>query len=281
MKLTYVSVHWLLPFALMSALMVYGRGNWAAPLEVGEQTVNVPHLNGSPLRVETANGSITVTKVNRADVRVVAKISALSDERLAAAKIVATRFGDNMLMVNCQWPGGQPKSQEACSFEVQIPDAAGVSLITENGNLCVSEFAGVADLLATNGNITVRHHAGPVRVATTNGTITISEAAGAVKAETSNGAISIALAPGSAGPIKASGVNAMIDLALGRSFVGSLSLSAMNGMVNVDPSINARVVSGDPHETQLDFGDADQKSSAVTINGMIHVTADSSLTAAE
>jgi hypothetical protein len=271
MKSLYVLYPQLLVAALLAYLVASGGNNGLAPLLDGEQTLTVPHVTGAPLMVDTAIGSITVKKSNRADVQITAKISAISAERLAAAKIVTTRGVDDTLTVRCQWPDGQPKPREACSFEVEVPDAVGVTLNSENGNVTASDLAGQAHLLTTNGNVEVDRHAGPVRAVTTNGTITVSEVGGAVKAFTANGAVDIALAPNAAGPIDADGVNSTIKLTVGHAFTGNLSLGATNGSVSVDPSLEARASGNDPHEMRIAFGNGDQKSSATTVNGTVRV----------
>jgi hypothetical protein len=271
MKSLYVLYPQLLVAAFLAYLVASGGSNGRAPLADGEQILTVAHVTGAPLVVDTANGSITVKKGNRADVQIVAKISALSAERLAAAKIVTSRGVDDTLTVRCQWPGGQPKPREACSFEVEIPDAVGVTLYSENGNVRASDLAGQAHLLTTNGNVEVDRHAGPVRAVTTNGTVTLSEVAGPVKAFTANGAIDVALAPNAVGPIDADGVNSTIKLTVGHAFAGNLTLGATNGSVSIDPSLEARATGNDPHEMQIAFGSGDQKSSATTINGNVRV----------
>jgi DUF4097 and DUF4098 domain-containing protein YvlB len=276
MRLTYVGIHWLLSTALVATLMVANSCYLTTGLVNGELSTTTPHVAGMPLRVDTANGSINVAKADRRDVAIVAKVSALNAERLAATKISATRLGDGTLMIQCNWPGGQPESREVCSFEVQIPEAVGVSLQSENGNLQLADLAGAAHLLATNGNIDIDRHAGPIKAYTTNGTVAISDAIGAVKVDTANGAVKIALAPQGAGPIEVNGVNTAIDLAVGPAFTGSLSLGTTSGMLSVDPSIMAPRQSGDPHEMQLAFGNSNAKSSATTVNGTIHVRAVSS-----
>jgi DUF4097 and DUF4098 domain-containing protein YvlB len=271
MKSLYVLYPQLLVAALLAYLVASGGSNGLAPLLDGEQALTVAHVTGAPLVVDTANGSITVKKSNRADVQITANISAISAERLAAAKIVTTRGVDDTLTIGCQWPGGQPKPREACSFDVEIPDAVGVTLNSENGNVRASNLAGQAHLLTTNGNVEVDRHAGPVRAVTTNGTVTLSEVAGPVKAFTANGAIDIVLARNSAAPIDADGVNSTIKLTVGHAFAGNLSLAATNGSVSVDPSLEARAAGNDPHEMQIAFGNGDQKSSATTINGTVRV----------
>jgi Toastrack DUF4097 len=266
MRLTYVGIHWLMSTALVATLMVANSCYLTTDLDNGELSAATPHIAGMPLRVETANGSINVAKADRRDVAIVAKVSVLTAERLATTRISATRLGDGTLMIQCDWPGGQPESREACSFDVQIPEAVGVSLESENGNLQIADLAGTAHLLTTNGNVDIDRHAGPIKATTTNGTIAVSEAVGPVKADTANGAVKIALAPQATGPVEVNGVNTAIDLAVGPAFIGTLSLATTNGMLSVDPSVTVRNQSGDLHEMQLAFGNSNAKSSATTVN---------------
>jgi hypothetical protein len=263
----------LSPQLLIAALLAFAIGSVgnssSAPLVEGEQQIVVPHMAGAPLSVETGNGTITAGKVDRRDVQITAKIAAKSAERLAAAKVVAARGPDHRLFVHCEWPDGGPKDRESCSFSVQIPDAVGVALTSENGDVSSSQLAGNAHLLTTNGNIDIDRHAGPIRARTTNGSVTIADAAGAVKADTANGALHVALAPNSAGPVELDGVNSSIELKIGPAFAGMLSLGTTNGRVTADTAL--RPTTSDAHEMEIDFGHTPQKSSATTVNGTIHI----------
>lgn len=256
---------------LCVALTLTNACDLAAPLHSGDKSLTVDHVAGAPLQVATGSGSIAVTKTDRPDVQIRAKISAVSEDRLAATKIETVRGIDNTLTVRCAWPGDQPQNRESCSFEIEIPDTNGVTLVSENGNLKTSELTGKATLLSTNGNIEAIAQVGPVEAHTTNGTINVVEAGGAVKAATTNGSIDIELARESAGPIMATAVNATIDVSVGPAFAGTLTLGTTNGLVTVDPSVRARITVGDPHEAQLTFGNSDVKSSATTINGTVRV----------
>jgi DUF4097 and DUF4098 domain-containing protein YvlB len=243
----------------------------ASPLEHGHKTINVPHVTCKPLDVQTNNGSIVVTRSDRPDVEIAGDIAATTPERVAAAKIVATRNADGTLVVRCDWPDGQPLDGEGCSFVVNIPDATGVTLHTDNGSLQAVDFAGPAKMQTTNGNITLDRQAGDIDANTQNGQIKISEAAGAVKAGTANGEIGIALSAASTGPVEASGVNASVNLVIGHAFTGQLSLSTLNGSVQVDSSVKARSESAGMNELQLSFADGGAKSSASTVNGAVYV----------
>ena len=76
MKSLYVLYPQLLVAVLVAYLVASGGSNGLAPLLDGEQTLTVAHVTGAPLVVDTANGSITVKKSNRADVQIVAKQAA-------------------------------------------------------------------------------------------------------------------------------------------------------------------------------------------------------------
>jgi hypothetical protein len=272
MKCSLVTVRDLLALLLLTFLSAaVGCALVASPLEHGQKTINVAHVSGKPLDVQTSNGAIVVTRSDRPDVEIVAEIAATTPERLAAAKILAARNDGGALVVRCDWPDGQPLDAEGCSFTVNLPDATDLTLLTDNGNLQATDFAGSAKLQTTNGKITVDRQAGDVDANTQNGQIKISEAGGAVKAGTTNGAIDIALSAASTGPVEASGVNAVINLAIGPAFTGQLSLSTVNGSVQVDSSVKARSESTGMNELQLSFAEAGVKSTASTVNGAVNV----------
>ena len=244
-----------------------------APLHERQKTVTVAHVAGAPLRVEAGTGSITVAKSDRADVQIVGDLRAISEERLEAAEIIASRGDDETLFVRVEWPDGRPLNREGCSFEILIQEAVGVILTSANGELHASDLAGAADLRTVNGSIHVERHAGPIEAHSVNGAVNVSGAAGAVKATTTNGTLGIALAPESIGPVDAHALNGAIDLMVGPSFAGKLSLETTNGMVIADESVAAHVVHSDRHHALLAFGTGEQQSSAATVNGLVRVSA--------
>lgn len=274
----YPPVRVLIGFSLIAIGLA---GCNVAPLIEGVRTASADHVAGTPLRVATTNGAIIVTKSDRPDVEIVAKVRAQTQERLDAAEIVAERGPDQTLSIHVAWPGNRPLNREGCSFEISIPDATGVTLVTDNGSLDTTDLSGTAILSTTNGSIAVNHHAGPIQAATTNGTVDVSAAQGSVTANAVNGEINISLASEATGPIEANAVNGTIELNVGPSFVGELSLSTTNGTVAIDSALQPRATSKSKSNAQLLFGTSSQRSTATTVNGSVHVGMSGGLMEAE
>jgi hypothetical protein len=259
------------------------------PLHEVTHTTIVPHQRGAALHVTAVNGSVVVGRSDRDDVQIVARLKAVSPERLETAKVVADRDEGGALSVSVDWPEGKPRNREGCSFEVLIPDAVDVTLRTTNGGIDLAGLGGKADLQTSNGGVDVKEHHGPLEATTSNGRITatgihgtidastsngrieIADATGRIDATTSNGAIAVALAPEGPGPIKARTSNGPIRLDLSPAMQGRLTLTASNGSVRVDPSWEAKVKAQQKNHAVLDLGDSDYQSIAETSNGSIEV----------
>lgn len=259
------------------------------PLHEETRTSNAPHMAGKPLQVVAANGSVTVSQSDRQDVQIVARLKAISPERLQAAKVVAERDDNGALSISVDWPEGKPHSREGCSFEVLIPDAEGVTLRSSNGKLDLAGLEGNADLHTSNGAIAVTAHDGPLKAATSNGQIVatgiqgaidvstsngrieITDATARVDAKTSNGSIDVSLDPEGPGPINARTSNGSITLALSPVMKGQLTLTTSNGSVNVDSSLEPQVTSRKKSHAVLDLGESEEQSTAKTSNGSIRV----------
>jgi hypothetical protein len=175
--------------------------------------VAVPHVLGSAIDVESANGHITVVAGQAADVVVTAKLRAVTQERADAATVTTDRDPSGKLLVRVVWPEKR-RNNEACSFEITVPDASGVKLDTSNGRIEIEGLAGQAQLETSNGEISVTNHAGPVNADTSNGAIVLKNVGAPVKADTSNGAIRVEFAPTAVGWFKLDSSNGDIDVLL-------------------------------------------------------------------
>jgi hypothetical protein len=258
-------------YGLLAAAALGGCNLVETPLVEGTQSLSAPHVAGTPLRVETDNGEIIVRRAEGDVVQIVGHVRAVSQVRLDATQIAATRDDDQTLVVSVEWPDGKTLNREGCSFEIAIPDAVGITLHTNNGQLSVADLGGEAELRTANGAIDVSRHDGPVDCETNNGAITVTDAAGAVQAKSMNGTVRIGLAADAPGPVQAQTYNGAIDLAIGPAFVGRLEISTMNGGVSVDKSVSGTFVSSSGHRAELTFGDSEQRSSASTFNGAVRV----------
>lgn len=216
-----------------------------------EKALSVPHVADSPIDVETANGSITVTKADRKDVQIEATVRATTQERADAVKVTAERDGDS-LRVRVTWPDGAREPNEGCNITIAVPDARGVALRSSNGRLTVAGLGGPADLRTSNGRINVKGHAGRVTAESSNGRITVGgRVTGPVELTTSNGAV---------------------ELELGSEFRGKLSLRTSNGSVKVSDLGEATLERSGRSRAVINFGDGPD-SRVKTSNGSIRVSA--------
>lgn len=182
----------------------------------GTKTSSVAHIAGSPLDVDTENGSITIVLSARPDVQIESSFAAVSAERLAAVTVEAIRKPDGTLSVHALWPDGGAKGNEECSFTITLPDAKGLTLKTSNG------------AIKTNGTT------GSINAQTSNGSVALLNHVGEVHAHTSNGSVEVALADDSAGPVEIRTSNGSVTLEVGKLFSGSLSGSTSNGKVTFE-----------------------------------------------
>ncbi len=196
----------------------------------GDKSAAIAHVAGSSVKVESENGSIKLTKAGTAEVTIHATVRAKTQERLDAVKITANREAGGVLHVFAQWPTKRENS-EGVSFEIQVPDANGVTLNTSNGSLIIGALAGQAELTTSNGAITISGHEGSAAIKTSNGQITVSDLTGMLTAKTSNGGISVTLPDANQGPANLTTTNGSIKLSVGKEFKGTVSASTSNGRV--------------------------------------------------
>jgi hypothetical protein len=245
------------------------------PLHEAEQKLSVPHVSGSALRVETANGGVSVRRGDPGStgVEITAKIRAASEERLAAFAVQADRGADGALVIGPGWPEGKQKSRESCRFEITVPDGVvGVTIKSSNGAIEIGGLAGEAALSTSNGTITVDSHAGRLTASTSNGRIEATGIDGAVTARSSNGTVEVTLSPTSAGPVEIATSNGSVELGLGPAFTGTLTLKTSNGRIDTSAATGAQVTESGRHHTQLTFGDNPASASSIsTSNGSVTV----------
>lgn len=237
--------------------------------------VRVASVADMPLDVKTDNGDVVATKTAGGETVIVAKLRAVTQERLDAAAVRAERQPDGTLTIVVDWPEGKRRSNEGCDFEITIPSAMGLTLRTNNGNVESGGFAGPATLVTSNGDITVRGHDGPVAADSSNGAIVVEDVP-TVKARTSNGDVTVRLSADGAGPVTATSSNGSITFTPGAAFVGTLDCDTSNGRIT---DATGAPTTGTPtrgHRT-MRFGAGDASASTTstldTSNGSISITA--------
>jgi len=284
----------LVQIAVLSALIGFASGcnqaiSFTQPLHEETRTSNAPHVEGETIQVVAVNGSVAVSQSDRDDVQIVARLKAVSAERLEAAKVVAERDDSGALSMSVDWPQGKRRNREGCSFEVLIPDAKGVTLRSSNGKIDLAGLDGEADLQTSNGTIAVKSHNGSLKARTSNGQISatgvqgvidastsngridVTDATSRVDAKTSNGSVDVSLHSEGSGPINAHASNGSITLGLSPAMKGQLTLTTSNGSVNVDSSLEPQVVTRKKTHAVLNLGESEDRSTVTTSNGSIRV----------
>lgn len=224
----------------------------------------VQAIAGTPVRVQSRNGSIAVRRAQRSDVRISAELRATTPERLKAAVVRAQRDPAGALVIDTDWPDGGPRGAEGVTYDIQLPHADGITLESSNGSLVIDGLAGPASLTTTNGSVTVREHAGNLVARSTNGALVLESVTGSVDAQTSNGSATVA---GAVAPLRVQTSNGNITLTLAPAFAGTLTARTTNGSLSLPPGAS---LDGKTSGT-LTAGQGPQ-SSLTTSNGTITVT---------
>lgn len=194
------------------------------------------------LDVKTANGAITITKAEDAQITITANVKARTQERADAVKVVTT-LNSGVLEVRAEWPG-ERFGNEGCSFDISIPATTGIRADTSNGRIELTGLAGDATLDSSNGAITVTRHAGPIDADTSNGSIKIIDASAAVQADSSNGSITISIAPNNTGNITADTSNGSIECSIPAAFAGTVIAKTSNGSLSVSDVNGKNIMTG-------------------------------------
>lgn len=248
--------------------------------------INVPHVAGKPIDVQSRNGSVSIVSDPTAtDVAIEAVVYSKDQGRLEAINVKAERDAEGVLRVGVEWADGKPRSNDGCSFKIRLPDAHGVNVNTSNGAVTLEGLDGDAAVDTSNGSIRVERQSGSLRADTSNGKVTvksiagnviadtsngsvsIEDVAGSVVADSSNGKVSVTLAPSSPGPITIDTSNGSVEVVCGPAFAGDVTMETSNG------SITLTEADGTAHKGKgsLDatIGSGGAKSVVSTSNGSI------------
>ncbi len=193
----------------------------------------VDHQPGTALDIQTKNGAIDVQVVEVDSVEIDAHLKAMTQERLDLTEVVASRLDDGTLYLRVVWPEGGRKSSEGCSFDIRLPSAYGVTLVSSNGSLTLIGAAGEATMRTSNGRIHVENHDGNVVADTSNGRVVLAQIIGSVNVDTSNGAVRVDLADASSGPVHIDTSNGSVHVTVGGAFAGELAARTSNGSVSL------------------------------------------------
>ncbi len=231
----------------------------------------VEHVPHTGLDVQAVNGSIRVEAGAVDGVEIDATVRAITQERLDAVEIVASRLEDGTLVLRAVWPEPGRQSPEGVSFVIRMPDVSGVRLASSNGSLQIHGAQGAVHARTSNGAITVQECVGAVVCETSNGTVTVSMAHSSVDARTSNGAVEVSLAPDNPGPVRIDTSNGAVRLTVGKAFSGMLSARTSNGRIRLEGVAEASVRELGKRSCTLQFGEGAQQSTIETSNGSVTI----------
>jgi Toastrack DUF4097 len=278
----------LLALGLGASLMLGGCDSFGPSISQ-QRLMEVPHIAGSTMRVESANGWIEVVAVDRPDVSILVNLRGHSFERLDLTTVRAHRLDDGTLRVWVEWPGGIRKNGEGASVSIEVPDVNGIEAHSSNGHILIAGLSGRAELISTNGRIEVQTHdgslyadtsngdlkaehvSGEIEMYSSNGRVIITDAFGPIRAETSNGNVYISTMDGNEGPLRIRTSNGRVDLDLGEGFVGMLRAHTSNGKVQVAGLEGANLIESTGHSVELRVDDSAQISDIRTSNGSVRV----------
>lgn len=257
---------------------------------------NVEHVSGSPLLVDTFNGTVRVIRdPSRSDVEITAKIVAggrtfeKAEQRLDDSHLFIAREADDTLTVVPQFVRPE-RNGDGAAVTVRLPDANGVTLKTSNGPVIAQALSGELFIDTSNASVEVEDHTGSViidtsngrvtaqrirgdlEIDTSNGSVTARDVEGGVIIDTSNGSVDLVLAPYAAGPIYVDSSNGSIELTTGPGFGGTLSLETSNARlaVDVDESAAVRTFQHEGDRAFLVFDREGGESRVETSNGRLN-----------
>lgn len=265
-----------------------GYSSWNEETVKETRVTHVEHVAGKPIKVGSFNGSVAIRKGGTDKVDVTATIRARNKERLEKVAIRTERSADGTLHIEPLFPENQHKGSEGVSFEITVPDAAGVSVLTSNGSVDVDGLAGKADLIASNGAVTLTSHTGDAKLKTSNGSIKVRNTTGdidadtsnghidlvgvtgSVKADTSNGGIDCEMAAAGQGPVNLDTSNGAIHLTVGPAFGGSLVADTSNASITL-VNIDAATANVEKGHASIKFKAEGSRSVLDTSNGSITI----------
>jgi len=279
--------------AAASPALLEGGCALSGPRATGPKSATAAHAPGSPITVQTRNGSVQVIAESaRSDVSIDATITCAgasqqeADQRLAQAGLDVSRDTSRCLTIQPTFPGG-PRNGDGASLVVRVPDADGVHITSSNGSVSITGLSGAAEINTTNASVNIQDHHGPARIDTSNGSISVRTLEGDLRAATSNAAVSVSglsgkpdirtsngrvelsLGPDESGPIDVQTSNGPVTVRVGLAFHGRVTLDTSNASVRFTGAPRVSTVSRSKSDAVIDVGEGGAPSRITTSNGTI------------
>jgi hypothetical protein len=179
----------------------------AAFREVRESTIHAGDLNVDARR----NGGVSVRGENRSDILVRACIQTRADTDDAARTLAKSVRVETGATVHAE-SGSSDESNWSVSYQILVPRATNLNLITYNGGIGIEGVDGMINFEASNGGVSISDVAGTVKGRTTNGGVNVRLTGTGWKGsgldvETTNGGVHLAMPDSYAAHIETGTVN--------------------------------------------------------------------------
>jgi DUF4097 and DUF4098 domain-containing protein YvlB len=204
-------------------------------------TASAPLAAGGSFAAETHNGSITLTGAEVTDCNVTATITARAgseDEarRLAEQTRIKLVTSPNKLTAKIDKPRTVMNQSVSVSLEVTVPVQTGAALTTHNGNVRISNLAGLIEATTHNGKVTASGVAGTTKLRTHNGPVTCDQLSGDIKLVSHNGNVRAAYSRSAPSGLDVSMVthNGRIEFAAPPDYSAAAKISTHNGTISTE-----------------------------------------------
>ncbi len=167
----------------------------AAPREPVKARTTTDDLTvrGAPwVNIKSDSGSVTIHAGGEGLVRVVTHRPDMSadDDDQVDVKILANKWGLPQIVYH--YKGTNKAKAPAIDFDIQVPSASRLQVVTAGGNIDIDGTTGGVDAHTAGGALNVRNLRGEVRLTSAGGSIQVDQINGTINAETGGGSITVA-----------------------------------------------------------------------------------------
>jgi DUF4097 and DUF4098 domain-containing protein YvlB len=232
---------------LCIATAVYAGGDRARHKET--RTLTLAADSGTIAVDGRANGGISVTGWDRAEIEVVAKIQTWAATESEAVEIASKIEIDTSGTIVADGPARKRNANWSVSYELKVPFESDLDLEANNGGISIADVFGNLNFRTTNGGISLEGVGGSVDGRTTNGGVHIDFAGSAwdgdgLRLRTTNGGIVMNMPADYSAELETGTVNGRIDVAFPVTVHGKIGKSLKTVLGNGGGLIDVRTTNG-------------------------------------
>jgi hypothetical protein len=177
--------------ALAFGAAALGAEKKAAPVKAKTTTDDLA-VTGAPwVNVKSEAGALTVRAGGDGTVRVVTHRPEMSAADDAAAKVTVAQNKWGVVQIIYHYEGKRPAQVPSIDFEIQVPAASRLQLVTAGGAIDVDGTTGGVQAHTSGGAVSAHNLRGEVQLTTSGGAIRVDQINGQLAAQTSGGSITV------------------------------------------------------------------------------------------